>query len=88
MEEGKYEEPVVSPTYDISTNQLSYLASLQHLVIKQNNAEQITEFETAPCPPNKFHSNWAQYSGNTRFGLKTEITIELHKIYMRGKGWG
>ena len=63
-----------------------YLAALQHLGITQNNTEEITEFETAPCPPDTFHSNWAQYPGNTRFDLKPEITIEPQKLYMRGKG--
>ena len=42
----------------------------------------------SPCPPDKFHSNWAQYTGNTRYELKPEITIEIYKLYMRGKGGG
>ena len=64
----------------------SYLAALQHLGITQKNTEQITEFETETFPPDTFHSNWAKYLGNTRFYLKTEIKIELQKLYMRGKG--
>ena len=46
----------------------------------------MTEFETAPCPPDNFHSNWAKYPGNPQFDLKPEINIELQKLYMIGKG--
>ena len=46
------------------------------------------EFETTPCPPDNFHSNWAQYIGNNRFDLKPEINIELQTLYTRGKGGG
>ena len=52
----------------------------------KKNTEQITDLETAPCNTDKFYSNWAQYSGNSRFDLKTEINFELQKLYMRGKG--
>ena len=41
---------------------------------------------TAPCPSDMFHSNWSQYPGNTRFDLKSEITIELQNLYMAAKG--
>ena len=67
---------------------MSYLAALQDILIKQKNTEQITEFETAPYTPDTFHSNWAQYPGNSRFDLKTEIAFELQKLYMRVKGEG
>ena len=67
---------------------MCYLAALQNIGITQNNTEEITEFETAPCPPDTFHSNWAQYLRNTRFELNPEIIIELQKLYMRGKGGG
>ena len=69
----------------MSSKATSYLAALQHLVISQNTPAQISNFETAPCPSDIFHSNWARYPGNTRFGLKVEITIELHNQYMDGK---
>ena len=41
MKEGGDEEPVVSQTYYIYTKYSSYLAALQHLIITQNNTEQI-----------------------------------------------
>ena len=52
----------------------------------QNINEEIVEFETAPCPPDNFNSNQSKYPGSTRYDLKSEITIELQKLYMRGKG--
>ena len=61
-------------------------SSTKKIGIKQNNTEEITESETSPCPPDTFHSNWAKYPGNTRFDLKTDITIALQSLYMRGKG--
>ena len=51
--------------YDISKKTVCYLAALQNLGITQNYIEEITEFETAPYPPDTFHSNWAKYPGNT-----------------------
>ena len=86
LKEGADNKEVVAPTYDISNKNVRYLSALQHLGITQNNTEQITEFETAPCPPDTFHSNWAQYPGNSRFDLKTEIAFELQKLYMRVNG--
>ena len=65
---------------------MCYLAALQNIGIAQKNTEQITKFETAPCPPDTFYSNWAQYPGNSRFDLKNDITFELQKLYMRRKG--
>ena len=55
-----------------------------------NTPVQISDFETEPCPSEKFHSNRARYPGNSRFDPKSEITIELQKIYMvvRGKKIG
>ena len=35
-----------------------------------------------------FHPNWSQYPGDTRFDLKPEITIDLQKLYIRGRGGG
>ena len=61
----------------ISSKNTCYLAALQNLVITQNNTEQITEIEAAPCPSYPFHSNWSQYPGYSRFDLKTEISFEL-----------
>ena len=46
----------------------------------------MTEFETAPCPPDTFHSNWGKYTGNTQFDLKPEINIQQQKLYMKGNG--
>ena len=63
---------------------MCYLAALKNIGITQNNTK--TEFETAPCPPDNYYSNWAQCPDNNRFGLGTEINIELQKLYMRGKG--
>ena len=54
----------------------------------EEKTEEITEFEIAPCPTDILHSNWAQYLGNDRINLKLEITIEIHKLYTRGKGGG
>ena len=78
-------EPPVSPTYDISNRTECYLSALQNIGMKQNNTEEITEFETAPYPPDTFHSNWAKYPFNTRFDLKYEINIELQKLYTKVK---
>ena len=39
-------------------------SSTKNLDITQNYNEEITKFETTPCPPDTFHSNWAQYPGN------------------------
>ena len=70
----------------MSSKATSYLAALQHLVIAQNTPMKNSYFDTAPCPSDTFHSNWAQYPGNTRFDLKAEIKIELQNLYMAGKG--
>ena len=70
----------------IFTKNASYLVELQNIGITKNNTEQITQFDTALCPPDKLYSNWVQYPGNTRFTLKTEIKTELQKLYTRGKG--
>ena len=67
------------------TKNACYLTALQNIVITQNNTEEITEFETAPFPPDIYHSNWLKYPWNTRFDLKPEINIELQKLYMGGK---
>ena len=64
---------------------MCYLRALQNIGITKNNTEEITEFGTAPCPQDIFHSNWTQYPGNTQFDLKPEITIELQKLYTREK---
>ena len=50
------------------------------------NTEEITEFDTASCPPDTFHLNWEEYPRNNWFYLKPEITIDLQKLYMRAKG--
>ena len=34
---------------------MCYLAALQNIGITQKNTEEMTEFETEPCPPHKFH---------------------------------
>ena len=81
MKEGGDEEPSVSPIYAISNKTECYLTAL----ITKNNTEEITEFETAPFPPDNFHLNWGKYPVNTRFDPKPEINIELQKLYMRGK---
>ena len=65
MKEGVYKDPEVAPTDDISSKKLCYLAALKSLGITQNYTEEITEFEKSPCPPENFHSSWAQYPGNT-----------------------
>ena len=56
------------------------LAALKNIVITQNNTEEITEFETTPCPPDTFNLNWEQYSGNKPFDLKPATTNELQKL--------
>ena len=86
MKEGVDKEPLLAPTYDISNKNAYYLAALQNLGIIQNNTEEITEFETSPCPPDTSNSIWAQFPGNTRFDLKPKIAIELQNLYTRGKG--
>ena len=88
MKEGGYEEPELSPTYDILNKNVCYLAALQNIGTTQKNTEEITEFDTAPCPPDNFHPNWSQYPGDTRFELKPEITIDMQKLYIRGRGEG
>ena len=82
------EEPSVAPTDDISNKTTFYLEAIQNTGITQKNPEEMIEFETAPCPPDTFHSNWAQYPGNYQFELKPEVTNEIQKLYMRVKGWG
>ena len=67
---------------------MCYLSALKNLGITQNYIEEITEFETAPCPPDTFNSNWAKYPGNNQFDLKPEITMELQNLYMRVRGGG
>ena len=52
---------------------MCYLAALKNIGITQNNTK--TEFETAPCPPDNYYSNWAQCPDNNRFGLGTEINF-------------
>ena len=32
---------------------------------------------TSQCPPDKFHSNWAQYTENIRFDINPDIAVEL-----------
>ena len=54
---------------------MCYLAALQHLGITQNNTGKITEFETAPFPPDRFNSNWTQYPGNSRFDPKMKLLL-------------
>ena len=85
MKEGADNAEVAAPTYDISNKNMCYLAELQHLGNTQNNTKKITKFETVPLPPDTFHSNWAQYAGNSRFDLKNEITFYLQNLYTRGK---
>ena len=85
MNEIGYEEPEVAPTYDISNKNAWYLAALKNLGITKNSIEEMTEFDTAPCPPDKFYSNWEQYQGNNQFDLKPENDIKLQKIYTRGR---
>ena len=65
-----------------------YEVALQNLGITQNNTEEIAELDTTPCPPDSFCWNWGKYPGNTRIDLKPEITIELQKLYMRGREGG
>ena len=86
LKEWGDKEPVVPPTYDISNKNECYLAALQHIVITQNNTEEITEYRISPCPPDTFNSNWSKYPGNALFDLKHEINIELQKLYIRGGG--
>ena len=76
LNEGGYEEPSLAPIDDIYNKNACYLAALKNLGISQNNTEQITEFDTTPCPPDTFYSNWAQYIGSTRFDRNPKITIE------------
>ena len=83
MKERGDEEPEGAPTDNISNKNACYLAALQNLGITSKNTEEITEFETTPCPLDTYRSNWAQYPGTTRFDLKPDITIELQKLYMR-----
>ena len=77
MNEEGDEEPLVAPTDDIFNQNVCYLAALKNIGITKNNTEEITEFETSPCPTDTFHSNWEQYTGNTQIDLKPEINIEL-----------
>ena len=88
LKEGGYEELAVASTDDIFIKNTFYLAALQNIGITLNNTEEISLFETAPCPLDIFNSNWAQNPWNTQFDLKTEITKKLQKLYMRGKGGG
>ena len=64
LKEWIYEEPLIAPTYDISNNTACYIVALKQFGIIQNNTEEITELETAPCPIELFHSNWVEYTGN------------------------
>ena len=57
LKEGGDEEPALVPTDDIPSKNACYLAALKNIGITLNNTESITEFETAPCPPNIFNSN-------------------------------
>ena len=59
----------------MSSKSDSYLAALEKIEISQNTPAQISDFETAPCSSDTFHSNWARYPGNTRFDLRAEIKI-------------
>ena len=77
LKEGAEDEPLVAPIAGMSSKETSYLAALQHLGIAQNTPAQISDFETAPCPSDTFHSNWARCPGNTRFDLKAETEIEI-----------
>ena len=67
---------------------MCYLVALQNLGITKNNTEEITEFETESSPTDTFHSNCGIYYGNTRYDQKTNITIDLQKLYVREKGEG
>ena len=66
----------------MSSKATPYLVALQHTGIAQNTPPQTSDFETAPCPSDTYHSNWAQYPGNTSSDLKAEIVIELQNLYM------
>ena len=84
MKEGGDKEPAVTPIDNIPKKWMLFSSTTK----SWNYTKQywkITEFETAPCPQDNFHSNWAQYTGNTQFDLKHEITIDLQMLYKRGK---
>ena len=75
LNEGGYEEPSLAPIDDIYNKNACYLAALNNLGFIKTIVD-ITEFETTPCPPDTFYSNWAQYLGSTRFDRNPKITIE------------
>ena len=54
-EEAENDE-MVAPTDDISNKNANDLSELKILRLKKYS-EQITEFKTAPCHPDTFHSN-------------------------------
>ena len=63
----------------------SYSEALYHMGIAQNTPDQISYFDTAPCPYDMFNVNWSSYPVNSRFDLSVDITREFQNLYMAGK---
>ena len=64
----------------MTIKKVCYLASLKNIEITENNTEEITELEIEQCPPDTFHYNWEQYSGNNRFDLNLKFLL-IYRSY-------